>query len=102
MIFKQETIKSWFSGVGNSINNEVVQPFQNAGQVIWKYNQAIQHNSLTQQGWEAIIFENINLQIQRLSEQQTKTELEEYKAEQERLEKENENNDKDDVKEVSE
>ena len=40
---------------------------------------------------KAIVFENINLQIQRLSEQQTKNELEEYKAEQERLENENKN-----------
>ena len=55
MIFKQETIQSWFSGVGSSINNEVIQPFQNAEQVIWKYNQAIQHNSLTQQGWERLL-----------------------------------------------
>lgn len=54
-IFKQETIQSWFSGVGSSINNEVIQPFQNAEQVIWKYNQAIQHNSLTQQGWERLL-----------------------------------------------
>ena len=46
MIFKQETIQSWFSGVGSSINNEVIQPFQNAEQVIWKYNQAIQHIEL--------------------------------------------------------
>ena len=55
MIFKQETIQSWFSGVGSSINSEVIQPFQNAEQVIWKYNQAIQHNSLTQQGWERLL-----------------------------------------------
>lgn len=55
MIFKQETIQSWFSGVESSINNEVIQPFQNAEQVIWKYNQAIQHNSLTQQGWERLL-----------------------------------------------
>ena len=34
MIFKQETIKSWFTGVGSSINNEVVQPFQNANSII--------------------------------------------------------------------
>ena len=51
---------------------------------------------------KAIVFENINLQIQRLSEQQTKNELEEFKAEQERIEKENENKDNDEVKEVSE
>ena len=55
MIFKQETIQSWFSGVVSSINNEVIQPFKNAEQVIWKYNQAIQHNSLTQQGWERLL-----------------------------------------------
>lgn len=55
MIFKQETIKSWFSGVGTSINNGVVQPFQNAGKVIDKYNLAIQHNSLTQKGWERLL-----------------------------------------------
>ena len=54
-IFKQQTIQSWFSGTKNSINNEVVQPFQNAEQVIWKYNQAIQHNSLTQKGWERLL-----------------------------------------------
>ena len=42
---------------------------------------------------KAIVFENINLQIQRLSEQQTKNELEEFKAEQERIEKENKDND---------
>ena len=48
---------------------------------------------------KAIVFENINLQIQRLSEQQTKNELEEYKAEQERLENENKN--KNEVEEVS-
>ena len=55
MIFKQETIKSWFTGVGNSINNEVVQPFQNANNIISKYNSAIQHNSLTQQGWQRLL-----------------------------------------------
>ena len=49
---------------------------------------------------KAIVFENINLQIQRLSEQQTKNELEEFKVEQERIE--NENKDNDEVKEVSE
>ena len=49
---------------------------------------------------KAIVFENINLQIQRLSEQQTKNELEEFKAEQERIEKEKSN--KNEVKEVSE
>ena len=55
MIFKQETIKSWFTGVGKSINNEVVQPFQNANSIINKYNLAIQHNSLTQQGWQRLL-----------------------------------------------
>ena len=55
MIFKQETIKSWFTGIGNSINNEVIQPFQNANSIISKYNLAIQHNSLTQQGWQRIL-----------------------------------------------
>lgn len=55
MIFKQETVESWFSGIKTSINNEVIQPFQNAEQVIWKYNQAIQHNSLTQKGWERLL-----------------------------------------------
>ena len=55
MIFKQETVKSWFTGIKTSINNEVIQPFQNAEQVIWKYNQAIQHNSLTQKGWERLL-----------------------------------------------
>ena len=54
-IFKQETIQSWFSGIGTSINNEVIQPFQNAGKVIEKYNLAIQHNSLTQKGWERLL-----------------------------------------------
>lgn len=55
MIFKQETIKSWFAGIKTSIDNEVIQPFQNAEHVIWKYNQAIQHNSLTQKGWERLL-----------------------------------------------
>ena len=55
MIFKQETVKSWFSGMKSSVNTEVIQPFQNAEQVIWKYNQAIQHNSLTQKGWERLL-----------------------------------------------
>lgn len=55
MIFKQETVKSWFTGIKTSINNEVIKPFQNAEQVIWKYNQAIQHNSLTQKGWERLL-----------------------------------------------
>ena len=55
MIFKTTTITSWLSGTSNSINDEIIQPFQNAEQVIWKYNQAIQHNSLTQQGWERLL-----------------------------------------------
>lgn len=55
MIFKQETVKSWFSGVSASVNNEILQPFNNAEQVIWKYNQAIQYNSLTQQGWTRLL-----------------------------------------------
>ena len=55
MVFKQETVKSWFTGIKTSVNNEVIQPFQNAEQVIWKYNQAIQHNSLTQKGWERLL-----------------------------------------------
>lgn len=54
-IFKQETIKSWFTGVSASVNNEIVQPFQNAKKVIDKYNLAIQHNSLTQKGWERLL-----------------------------------------------
>lgn len=44
-----------FDNVSTSINNEIIQPFQNAEQVIWEYNQAIQHNSLTQQGWERLL-----------------------------------------------
>lgn len=55
MIFKQETIKSWFTGINSSINSEAIKPFQNAEQVIWKYNQAIEHNSLTQNGWNRIL-----------------------------------------------
>ena len=54
-IFKQETIKSWFAGTSSAINNEVVQPFKNARSVINKYNLAIQHNSLTQQGWKRLL-----------------------------------------------
>lgn len=54
-IFKQETIKSWFTGINTSVQNEIVQPFQNAEQVMWKYNQAIEHNSLTQSGWGRIL-----------------------------------------------
>lgn len=55
MIFKQETIKSWFTGVGSSINNEIIRPFQNANSIISKYNLAVQHNSLTQQGWQRLL-----------------------------------------------
>lgn len=55
MIFKQETIKSWFSGTSSTINSEVIQPFQNASSIIDKYNLAIQHNSLTQQGWQRLL-----------------------------------------------
>ncbi len=55
MIFKQQTVKSWFTGIKTSINNEVIQPFQNAEQIILKYNQAIQHNSLTRNGWERLL-----------------------------------------------
>lgn len=55
MIFKQETIKSWFTGIKSSINNEVIKPFQNAEQVIRKYNKAIEHNSLTQNSWNRIM-----------------------------------------------
>lgn len=54
-IFKKETIKSWFSGTRNSINNEVIQPFQNAQTVIDKYNLAIKYNSLTQSGWNRLL-----------------------------------------------
>ena len=55
MILKESTIKSWFTGVGNTVNSEIIQPFANAEQVIWKYNQAIQHNSLTQKGWDRLL-----------------------------------------------
>lgn len=58
MIFKQETIKTWFTGINSSVNNEVIKPFQNAEQVIWKYNQAIEHNSLTQKGWERLLVQS--------------------------------------------
>ena len=54
-IFKQETIEAWLSGTSNSINNEIIQPFQNAEHIIWKYNQAIQYNSLTHQGWQRLL-----------------------------------------------
>ncbi len=55
MIFKQETIKSWFTGINSSINDESIEPFRNAEQIIWKYNEAIEHNTLTQTGWNRII-----------------------------------------------
>ena len=55
MIFKQETIQSLFTGVSSSVNSQIIKPFANAEQVIWKYNQAIQHNSLTQKGWERLL-----------------------------------------------
>ncbi|MBT9778839.1 hypothetical protein GPL15_20375 [Clostridium sp. MCC353] len=55
MIFKQETVNSWFNGINSSINDRVIRPFANAEQIIWKYNQAIEHNSLSQQGWERIL-----------------------------------------------
>ena len=55
MIFQQKTIKPWFIGINSSIKNDVVQPLQNAEQVLWKYNQAIQHNTLTQDGWDRLL-----------------------------------------------
>lgn len=55
MISKQETVKSSFSSVNTSISNGGVQPSQNAENVMFKYNQAIQHNSLTQQGWQRLL-----------------------------------------------
>ena len=55
MIFKQETIQSWFSGVGNSVNNEVIQPFQNASTVIDIYNESIKNNALSQENWKDIL-----------------------------------------------
>ena len=55
MIFKQETLQSLFTGVSSSVNSQIIKPFANAEQVIWKYNQAIQHNSLTQKGWERLL-----------------------------------------------
>ena len=60
MIFKPETIKTWFADINTSINNSIMQPSQNAEQVIWKYNQAIQHNSLTQQGWARLLAQSDN------------------------------------------
>ena len=48
-------MKSWFAGTASSINSEIVAPFSNAEQIIYKYNQAIEYNSLTQQGWQRLI-----------------------------------------------
>ncbi len=55
MVFKKETVKSWFTGKNSSTNNEAVQTFQGADNVIKKYNLALQHNSLTQKGWERLL-----------------------------------------------
>lgn len=48
-------MKSWFAGTASSVNSEIITPFSNAEQIIFKYNQAIEHNSLTQQGWQRLI-----------------------------------------------
>ena len=48
-------MKSWFVGTASSVNSEIITPFSNAEQIIYKYNQAIEHNSLTQQGWQRLI-----------------------------------------------
>lgn len=48
-------MKSWFAGTASSVNSEIIIPFSNAEQIIYKYNQAIEHNSLTQQGWQRLI-----------------------------------------------
>ena len=48
-------MKSWFAGTASSVNSEIITPFSNAEQIIYKYNQAITHNSLTQQGWQRLI-----------------------------------------------
>lgn len=48
-------MKSWFAGTASSVNLEIITPFSNAEQIIYKYNQAIEHNSLTQQGWQRLI-----------------------------------------------
>lgn len=48
-------MKSWFAGTASSVNSEIITPFSNAEQIIYKYNQAIAHNSLTQQGWQRLI-----------------------------------------------
>lgn len=55
MIFKQDTVKSWFNGTASAVNTEIIAPFSNAEQIIYKYNQAVEHNSLTQQGWQRLI-----------------------------------------------
>ena len=34
---------------------DIATPFANAEEVIWKYNQAIEHNSLTQDGWNRLL-----------------------------------------------
>lgn len=48
-------MKSWFSGTASTVNTEIIAPFSNAEQIIYKYNQAVEHNSLTQQGWQRLI-----------------------------------------------
>ena len=48
-------MKSWLVGTASSVNSEIITPFSNAEQIIYKYNQAIEHNSLTQQGWKRLI-----------------------------------------------
>lgn len=48
-------MKSWFAGTASSVNSEIITPFSNAEQIIYKYNQAIEHNSLTQQSWQRLI-----------------------------------------------
>lgn len=48
-------MKSWFAGTASSVNSEIITPFSNAEQIIYKYNQAIEHNLLTQQGWQRLI-----------------------------------------------
>lgn len=48
-------MKFWFAGTASSVNSEIITPFSNAEQIIYKYNQAIEHNSLTQQGWQRLI-----------------------------------------------
>lgn len=55
MILKQDTIKSWFTNINSSIDDGITEPFQHAEEIIWKYNQAIEHNSLTQNGWNRIL-----------------------------------------------